>query len=224
VARAAAARGYLVVLMDMPAYGANERLPATFPDNAAMEKCGGLPRRFGPHEGFACYDHPLQYFITPVVATVSWLTDEGYDVAVGGLSGGGWTTVVSAAVDRRIRMSFPVAGTAPGLDEGCSPDHVTEACSVFDLEQRELFRVVEDYDEIYVMGASGRGRAQLAIYNLNDPCCYAVSSTDWVDSVQAALRSVGDGGQYFARIDPRNPTHSVSRTALGWLLTTLDTR
>ena len=30
-----------------------------------------------------------------------------------GLSGGGWTTTLYAAIDPRVRLSFPVAGTLP---------------------------------------------------------------------------------------------------------------
>lgn len=30
-----------------------------------------------------------------------------------GKSGGGWTTTVSAALDPRIRVSFPIAGSIP---------------------------------------------------------------------------------------------------------------
>jgi hypothetical protein len=105
-----------------------------------------------------------------VVEVVSWLADDGYDIAVGGLSGGAWTTVVTAAVDPRMRLSIPVAGSAPGFREPCFPGHVTEACKFLDFEQRELFHVAHDYDTLYVLGASGSHRAQLAIYNLHDPC------------------------------------------------------
>ena len=59
-------------------------------------------------------DHPLRYFIEPVVLTANWAVAQGYaDINMAGLSGGGWTTTVAAAIDKRITASFPIAGSVP---------------------------------------------------------------------------------------------------------------
>ena len=39
---------------------------------------------------------------------------QGYDdVYMAGLSGGGWSTTFAAAIDKRIKGSFPIAGSVP---------------------------------------------------------------------------------------------------------------
>jgi hypothetical protein len=62
-----------------------------------------------------------------------------------GLSGGGWTTTLYAAIDPRVRLSFPVAGTLPeylrvgrpGAREQFYPD---------------LYKIA-NYLDLYVMGS-----------------------------------------------------------------------
>ena len=57
-------------------------------------------------------DYTMRFFIEPVVLAVNYAEALGYDeIVMLGLSGGGWTTTVSAAVDSRIKLSIPVAGS-----------------------------------------------------------------------------------------------------------------
>ena len=60
-------------------------------------------------------DHPLRYFVEPVVLTANYATERlGYgELYMAGLSGGGWSTTLAPAVDKRIRGSFPIAGSVP---------------------------------------------------------------------------------------------------------------
>lgn len=60
----------------------------------------------------------LRYFLEPVVLTLNWalrhVVPGGVaDVLMTGLSGGGWTTTWIAAIDPRVRISFPIAGSIP---------------------------------------------------------------------------------------------------------------
>ena len=56
----------------------------------------------------------LRYFIEPAVLTINFAKAMGYDrIFFGGLSGGGWTTTVVSALDPRVELSFPVAGSLP---------------------------------------------------------------------------------------------------------------
>jgi hypothetical protein len=58
--------------------------------------------------------HPEQFFLEPVWLSVNYAKSLGYQrIIMGGLSGGGWTTTVAAAIDPRIGLSFPVAGSVP---------------------------------------------------------------------------------------------------------------
>ena len=56
----------------------------------------------------------MQYFIEPVVLTINYAQTLGYERFVMlGLSAGGWSTTLAAAVDPRIQLSFPTAGSVP---------------------------------------------------------------------------------------------------------------
>jgi hypothetical protein len=60
-------------------------------------------------------DRTIGYFVEPVHFTINYaLNVLGYKkVYMMGLSGGGWTTTLAAAVDPRIETSFPIAGSTP---------------------------------------------------------------------------------------------------------------
>ena len=42
-------------------------------------------------------------------------------IVMAGLSGGGWTTTISAAIDPRITLSMPIAGSMPKVRSDVSP-------------------------------------------------------------------------------------------------------
>src|SRR5262249_18753971 len=101
--------------------------------------------------------HPLRYFLEPIaVALNQALADRNYDsVAMMGISGGGWATTVAAALDPRIRYSFPVAGSLPLYMRQRADD-------LGDAEQYdEAFYSIAGYPDLYVMGAAGEGRRQV---------------------------------------------------------------
>ena len=57
----------------------------------------------------------LKFFLQPVFQTVDEFSESHPDwqIQLAGLSGGGWTTVVAAAIDARINYSVSIAGSAP---------------------------------------------------------------------------------------------------------------
>ena len=57
----------------------------------------------------------MRYFVEPVVLTANYaLTHLNYTrIYMAGLSGGGWTTTLAPAIDKRIVGSFPIAGSVP---------------------------------------------------------------------------------------------------------------
>jgi len=65
--------------------------------------------------------HGLKFFFEPVAVYLNYLqakpTEDSFspytDFSMVGLSGGGWTTTVYAALDQRIKLSIPVAGSLP---------------------------------------------------------------------------------------------------------------
>src|SRR5437016_10127528 len=64
---------------------------------------------------FNYFDRQFRFFYKPLVVAMNYVEDHyTYEsVYMTGLSGGGWTTTVYAALDPRIERSYPVAGSAP---------------------------------------------------------------------------------------------------------------
>ena len=135
-----------------------------------------------------------------------------------GLSGGGWTTTLYAAVDPSIRYSFPVAGSIPL--------YLRTGGSVGDKEQylEEFYRIA-GYPDLYVLGALGPGRKQVQILNRHDDCCFGEKQHDYARSgleyepafrvyekqVQAAVH----GAEHFRLvIDDSAPRHMISAEAV----------
>lgn len=207
-------RGYGVFNLAMPLAGEN-RYPARL-----RTRCGVIGLRMPAfpwaHERMACLPRPFRFFVEPVVVTVNYARRLGYrSIAMVGLSGGGWTTVLAAALDPRIRHSFPVAGSAPTYTSAVACARSPNRLCLGDFEQRHapLYRVAS-YLELYVLGSWGRGRSQLAVYNVYDPCCFAGEQfKSWEPSVRRALRRVGSGS-FDAFGDRSHSTHSISPLAL----------
>jgi dienelactone hydrolase len=86
-------------------------------------------------------------------------------IAVTGLSGGGWQTIVLSSLDPRVSVSIPVAGytTLPGRLERLPGEPG-------DIEQNATdFLVGQDYS---TLTAARAPRPTLLIYNAEDNCCF----------------------------------------------------
>jgi hypothetical protein len=94
--------GYDVFNLHMPLYQVNQ--------------VQGVPC---DHELFAKWEAEgvsvFRFFLEPVVRAINYATKElGYkQIVMMGLSGGGWTTTLLGALDHRIALSMPVAGSVP---------------------------------------------------------------------------------------------------------------
>jgi hypothetical protein len=207
--------GYAVVGLCMPLMGLNNQPTVDVP-------------RFGPlhlnrHEHMSLLTpdqgHPIRYFLDPVVAVINYLhTDLNADfacddIAMVGLSGGGWTTTLAAAIDPRIGLSFPVAGSYPMYLR------VLDWRDWGDYEQTvpELYRTA-NYLELYVLGAHGPGRRQRQILNAGDPCCFGGEGwRTYGDVVARLVENLGDGA-FTVSVDASHDEHDISPTALSWIL------
>jgi hypothetical protein len=137
-----------------------------------------------------------------------------------GLSGGGWTTTIYAAIDPRIRCSFPVAGTIPL--------YLRTGGSVGDREQYEpTFYRIAGYPDLYILGAYGRGRKQVQILVRRDDCCFGerqhdakASGMPYADAMRAyqqrvytALKEIGRSS-FRLEIDEVAPSHMISHHSI----------
>jgi hypothetical protein len=171
---------------------------------------------------------PMRFFLEPVAVSLNYLKARSradrfpkYGVFhMAGLSGGGWTTSVYAAIDPTIRCSFPIAGTIPL--------HLRSGGSIGDREQFEpSFYGIAGYPDLYVLGASGRGRKQVQILNQRDDCCfgesqhdaraagrpYAEAMREYAHRVSAAVDQIGRGS-FRLEIDATAPSHMISHHAI----------
>jgi hypothetical protein len=135
-----------------------------------------------------------------------------------GLSGGGWTTTLYAAIDPTITMSFPVAGTIPL--------HLRSSGSVGDTEQfLPAFYKIAGYPDLYVLGSYGAGRKQVQILNRRDDCCfgerqhqgkmsYDTAMRGYERQVRGTLHELGDKGSFRLEIDEAAPGHTISWNAI----------
>ena len=119
-------------------------------------------------------------------------------VAVTGLSGGGWQTIVLSSLDERVTLTVPVAGYSALVQR------LKSSNSIGDLEQNPNDLVqYADYAHLTAMMVP---RPTLLIYNANDNCCF-VSSTvkpNTFDPVVPFFHQAGvaDRFQYYENKDP----------------------
>src|SRR5258705_6370094 len=175
---------------------------------------------------------PMKYFLEPTAISLNHLktrSREGHfpryrAFHMTGLSGGGWTTTIYAAIDPTIRCSFPVAGTIPLF--------LRAGGSVGDREQYEpSFYGLVGYPDLYILGAHGRGRKQVQILVRRDDCCfgeaqhdskksgmnYADAMREYETRVRDALKQIGHG-VYRLEIDETAPSHMISHHAINDVL------
>jgi hypothetical protein len=106
-------------------------------------------------------------------------------VAVTGLSGGGWQTIVISALDPRVTLSVPVAGYTALRARLNAP------ADLGDLEQTPVdMATALDYQDLTAMLAP---RPALLILNESDDCCFATARARPViyDAVRPTYRAFG---------------------------------
>jgi hypothetical protein len=108
---------------------------------------------------------PVQLFLTPVAEIVNYAQLLGYgSIFLTGVSGGGWTTTMYAAIDPRITRSYPAAGTLPLhlREDSGRMNSAQRPADWGDYEQTipELHSIA-NYLDLYVLGSLGEGRKQL---------------------------------------------------------------
>lgn len=126
-------------------------------------------------------------------------------IAVTGLSGGGWQTIVLAAMDTRVRLAAPNAGYI-GLDS-----RIRHRADRGDIEQNAAdLAATADYPLLTAMLAP---RPALLLYNEYDDCCFrtARARPSVYEPVRPLYASYGrrDAFEFHNNIDPG--THNYER-------------
>ncbi len=194
-------------------------MPHVSENNCNLKHCEIMNTDLGIQNPKPTYG--LRLFLDPTIVSLNYLLQQNKykDVNMVGLSGGGWTTNLIAAIDLRIKYSFSVAGSTPLFYRGKS--------SVGDIEQfiPQLYRDIAGYPDLYILGAYGKGRKQVQILNSKDDCCFGIKQhkpgRDYYEDLRACEKSVSDRltslkakGQYHLVIDETAPSHQISKYAL----------
>ena len=195
-------KGYAVMAFQMPLLGDNKGL---------------APPGIRSHDDMARLAStdldPIRFFVEPVAVTLNHaLREYGYeDVVMVGLSGGGWTTTLYAAIDPRVRVSIPVAGTLPEYLRA-GDFHGNRDRGDWEQYYPALYKVA-NYLDLYVLGSAGAGRRQRQVLNRYDSCCFAgVRYRTYEGHVRAAV-AAGEGG-FDVYLDETHRSHRISRHAL----------
>jgi hypothetical protein len=204
--------GYGVLLTFMPQYRPDDVTPASHQ---------GMFKNWQPATGSV-----WRYFIEPISASLNYVQNNSVSGAFPsytefdmlGLSGGGWTTTVYAAIDPRIKISVQVAGSEPLEFWGGNGEDDEQTLSA-------LYKVAA-YRDLYTLGAAGAGRRQVQILNRRDNCCFfpgwrGMPSSSWESSIRSYesavktnLLNMGDSGAFRLEIDDASVRHQISRNAM----------
>ena len=205
--------GFTVVAMHMPLFGWNTWGRDQWISHGAM------------FDGVAESDmgKVFRIFLEPVVQTINHVTtalDDVRDVSMIGVSGGGWTTAMAAAIDPRLHVTVQVAGSAPLYVRATDPNDVG------DREQFEASLYSEDirFDgsgggvatwlEIDALGGYGPGRRALQITNEFDPCCFAGNYPSSYSAIVADRVRMLGSGEWSYVLDSSSTQHEISAWAL----------
>lgn len=221
------ARGYHVVNMAMPCWAPGNGVTGS-PVSVALQS--GAPVNVESHADLGTLHatgrdvrNPIRLYLDPVIRVINRLVDTlafGRRVYLCGLSGGGWTTHMIAALDTRIRLSYPWAGFMP-FDMPCW------GVSAGDWEQtdgRTLYAVAS-VRELFAMGALEGRRVLQGLNNLDYAFWYDVTGDPgrpnqkaavdgYVADVQALL---GASGTFSLYVDTSTADmqHTISPTSCG---------
>ena len=197
-------KGYSVAAFAMPLLGMNNRPVVELP------RFGRL--RLHTHDHLRYLDtttfSSLRFFLEPVAMLLNYVA-QAHDfrsVSMMGVSGGGWTTTLYAALDPRISYSYPVAGTLPL--------YLSSEVEIGDYEEAlpQFYRIA-NYLELYLLGAYGPDRHQVQILNYSDPCCYGgIGYLSYEPVVIRALSALGPGS-FDVYLDTTHHDHAISETA-----------
>jgi hypothetical protein len=209
-------------------------MPQFRPDDVATPDHAYLMNNVKPQGGGS----GTRFFMEPVRAFLSYLQtnsdSDGFprctDYHMTGISGGGWTTTVYAAIDPTIELSFPVAGSIPLYLRCPTGGAATYSHDAEQFQGNGIYHIA-GYQDLYILGAAGTNsngfpRHQTQILDREDDCCFgqaeqAASLGPWDASVnhyelavRNALYDIGQGGMFRDRGGHPHPDRGRARRRL----------
>lgn len=222
------AKGVYVTAMQLPLIGWNRTdLNFTFPDGSAYKavSCGWSTSHVktwpvvGPQMIAFKKGSYLRFHIEPVVTNINYFVVKHPDckvIGLTGLSGGGWTSTVAPAIDKRINVAIPVAGSAPGYVVTAYGNGKGYDQAVDPEQQDKGMRAIADYIDMYTMASVGEGRREIYVNNQFDPeVAPGVHTPQWgpvvartAEGINKAAGFKADGFSTFT--DTTHKQHKIS--------------
>ena len=207
--------GYAVLAFSMPLLGLNNNPIVEIPHIGRLRMTSHDHMKFLSPDG----GHPVKFFVEPVVIALNYIdrTFNYSSISMVGISGGGWTTTLAAAVDARIGYSFPVAGSYPIFLRANS----IKDWGDYEQNTPELYKTA-NYLELYVLGSHGNGRKQLQVINQYDSCCFeGMKWQTYKDVVVEQVHQLGSG-EYDLFMDHSHRGHLISDIVTNRILDELE--
>jgi hypothetical protein len=200
-------KGFHVVILHMPLKGRNNIPTLNTSTSGKIEAFN--------HNVMMYLENPYPIFFTPIRTTINYLQKEFNinEFSMLGLSGGGWTTQLYAAMDTTIRKSYSIAGSAPIEIRQYNFEDLG------DLEQYDprIFSKIS-YPEIYILGAIGVNRRRIQILNKYDPCCFKSKNAEYYQGPVSEIIKSMNSGSYSLVVDSTHHTHAISEFARSIIL------
>ncbi len=194
--------GFTVIGIDMPFMGENTS-PIEVTEDSYTHAMWG-------HVDLFYLKNPFYYFMAPIKSVINYMqTNRNYnEFIMYGLSGGGWSTTLYSAIDTRIKLSFPVAGSVP------MP--IRQERDMGDMEQfYSPFYDRYNYSTLYFLGSAGAGRKQYQVLIKKDQCCFAYDGRVlWEKQINDALKKAGVPGAFEFCYDTVSTSHHISALAV----------
>jgi len=191
--------GFSVMAFQMPLLGENRGPRIPHPRLGVVD--------LESHDQLAVLERPLRFFLEPVCVGINHLVEShgAKSVDMVGISGGGWTTTVYAALDPRVRVSVPVAGTLPLY---LRDDH---GWGDYEQHAPELVETA-GYLDLYVMGAAGEGRRQLQVMHRLDSIAFSGDACRIYEKAVANAVDALGAGKWELHLDEEGTVHAVTPT------------
>lgn len=207
-------RGYTLYLFSMPFMFPNEDSFKIKIPNFGLFNIGPSHNEFVFIEEFV-EGSTLKYFVQPQIAVYEKVIPKDSRVLMAGLSGGGWTSTLLAALEPGFAETYSIAGSIPIVTR-------TEIGNDLGDWEQWLPSIFPKYGylDLYIL-ATYPNRKFTNIYNSFDECCFSVGSNlpSWTSVVKQNSRLLGGKYSTFLEVSSK---HDLGVNALDLILKNLD--
>ena len=204
---------YTVLAFSMPLLGLNEQPIIDHSQFGQIKLTSHNHLKFLETDNYT----PLGLFLKPPIISLNYIKENfTFDsISMVGISGGGWTTMMMAAMDTRIDQSFSIAGSYPIFLR-------TEAKNFGDYEQTnsKLYEIA-NYLDLYTIASYGENRKFIQIFNKFDPCCFDGDAyLAYEDGIKKNIAKL-ENGYFEIYLDDTHKQHKISEYSLGIIINSI---